>query len=424
MPADRTPRHYVNTHVAYHATSPVREIPDRHEGKAPEEGVALCLSGGGYRAMLFHLGALWRLNELGYLKKLARVSSVSGGSIAAGVLGYAWDRLVFDEKGRASQDSFRQHVVEPLFRLGGKNIDVRSIVAGMLPCKSAAGCLEAHYEKHLFHQATLAALPVAIENEARRAPRFIINATSVQTGALFRFSREYLADWHIGIARHRQDIPLARAVAASSAFPPVLSPLTMKLNETDFEPEPGTKHDLDDVRFKTEQVLTDGGVYDNLGLETAYKRYKTILCSDAGQALEVEVAPAHDWIRHGIRTSLAMFGQVCALRKRQLISAFEQTTRTGAYWGIASDVASYQHSKRLVDPIIVIGHDDALKLAATPTRLKAMPEPWRWALVDWGYVICDTAMRAHADGVERNKPALLPSGKASDAKWQLPDPPT
>ena len=46
--------------------------------RKPEEGIALCLSGGGYRAMLFHLGALWRLNEFGYLPKLARISSVFG----------------------------------------------------------------------------------------------------------------------------------------------------------------------------------------------------------------------------------------------------------------------------------------------------------------------------------------------------------
>ena len=53
----------------------------------PQPGTALCLSGGGYRAMVFHLGALWRLNELGYLPRLDRISSVSGGSITAGVLG-------------------------------------------------------------------------------------------------------------------------------------------------------------------------------------------------------------------------------------------------------------------------------------------------------------------------------------------------
>src|SRR4030095_10893384 len=51
---------------------------------APEKGIGLCFSGGGYRAMLFHLGALWRLNEWGYLPKLTRISSVSGGSITAG----------------------------------------------------------------------------------------------------------------------------------------------------------------------------------------------------------------------------------------------------------------------------------------------------------------------------------------------------
>ena len=56
----------------------------------PQPGIALCLSGGGYRAMLFHLGALWRLNEWGYLPRLARISSVSGGSITAGVLGLKW----------------------------------------------------------------------------------------------------------------------------------------------------------------------------------------------------------------------------------------------------------------------------------------------------------------------------------------------
>jgi NTE family protein len=66
---------------------PVRFIePDADDPRAPSAGIALCLSGGGYRAMLFHLSALKRLNEIAYLPKLRRVSSVSGGSITAGVL--------------------------------------------------------------------------------------------------------------------------------------------------------------------------------------------------------------------------------------------------------------------------------------------------------------------------------------------------
>jgi len=74
---------------------PVRWIPGDDPNAKPDDGVALCLSGGGYRAMLFHLGAVWRLNELGYLDpaKLKRVSSVSGGSLTAGVLALHWKAL-------------------------------------------------------------------------------------------------------------------------------------------------------------------------------------------------------------------------------------------------------------------------------------------------------------------------------------------
>ncbi len=74
------------------------------------------------------------------------------------------------------------------------------------------------YRKHLFGDATLQDLPPD-------PPRFVINATSVQTGALFRFSRPFIADYRVGTIPN-PTIELAVAVAASSAFPPVLSPLT------------------------------------------------------------------------------------------------------------------------------------------------------------------------------------------------------
>jgi NTE family protein len=91
------------------------------DARSPIDGTALCLSGGGYRAMLFHVGAIWRLNELGYLPKLARISSVSGGSITAGVLGLNWHRLAFDGTGVAA--ALRQEFVEPIRGLASKTID-------------------------------------------------------------------------------------------------------------------------------------------------------------------------------------------------------------------------------------------------------------------------------------------------------------
>src|ERR1700749_1691109 len=75
-------------------TSPVHAIASETV-ESPRDGLALCLSGGGYRAMLFHVGVLWRLNETRQLPKLDRISSVSGGSITAGVLAKNWSALEF-----------------------------------------------------------------------------------------------------------------------------------------------------------------------------------------------------------------------------------------------------------------------------------------------------------------------------------------
>ena len=60
--------------------------------KHPRRGIGLALSGGGYRAALFHMGAMRRLFELGVLQdpEFRTVSSVSGGSLASAALAQAW----------------------------------------------------------------------------------------------------------------------------------------------------------------------------------------------------------------------------------------------------------------------------------------------------------------------------------------------
>src|SRR6266446_9147403 len=93
----------------------------REPERAPAEGAALCLSGGGYRAMLFHLGAIWRLNELGILRDLKRVSSVSGGSITAGVLGSRWRELDFDRVTGVAR-AFVDRVAGPIHELASSTI--------------------------------------------------------------------------------------------------------------------------------------------------------------------------------------------------------------------------------------------------------------------------------------------------------------
>src|SRR3954463_988406 len=108
--------------------SPVEDLSTDKARDAPEEGIGLCLSGGGYRAMLFHLGSLWRLNELGYLPRLTRVSSVSGGSITAALLGLKWSNLAFAQ-GRAT--GFEAEIVAPIRQLASKTIDEAAILGGI-----------------------------------------------------------------------------------------------------------------------------------------------------------------------------------------------------------------------------------------------------------------------------------------------------
>src|SRR4051794_16096033 len=197
--------------------SPVTGTATR-PGRTPEEGIALCLSGGGYRAMLFHVGALWRLNELGYLRRLRRVSSVSGGSITAAVLGSRWGRLQF-RAGDGVAERYRPEVVDPIRALAHRTIDQRSVLGGLLtPGTTISDKVADAYREQLFGHALLDALP-----DDDTGPRFVINATNVQTGSLWRFSRPHMGDYRLGLLADPQ-IELAVAVAASSPLPPGRAP--------------------------------------------------------------------------------------------------------------------------------------------------------------------------------------------------------
>jgi len=359
------------------ATSPVADEGGK-DAEQPEPGVALCLSGGGYRAMLFHVGALWRLNELAYLRKLDRVSSVSGGSLTAATLGRNWARLDFDGDGVA-RDLVSQ-LVTPLRRLAGTTIDSRSILAGILrPRRTIGDSVAAAYNDHLFDHDTLQELP--------DRPRFVINATNVQTGSLWRFSKAYMADYRIGMYPD-PDVELAVAVAASSAFPPVLSPVRLSVDPMRYSQEGRGPQHLSP--YTDQVVLSDGGVYDNLGLETAWKRYTTILVSDGGGQMGPEPKVHTDWARHALRINSVIDNQVRSLRKRQTIAGFTRGDRTGAYWGIRSRIDSFAAPDGLPCP-----PDATLALAATKTRLRRMPDDVQERLVNWGYAVCDAAMRSH-----------------------------
>jgi NTE family protein len=119
------------------------------DGNKLEPGIGIALSGGGFRAMLFHAGAFMRLNELGLLSRAQRISAVSGGSIAAGHLALSWDAL-----GNAAPDgafaNFKTVIVDPILAFSRRKIDVLDALTGLLPWTSAAEQVAESYEEHLF----------------------------------------------------------------------------------------------------------------------------------------------------------------------------------------------------------------------------------------------------------------------------------
>ncbi|SEI09360.1 patatin-like phospholipase family protein [Tardiphaga sp. OK245] len=387
------------------AASPVKVVPGE-VAEPLEDTPALCLSGGGYRAMVFHIGVLWRLYETGLLggeDGISRISSVSGGSITAAFLGLNWNRINFttpDVNG-----SFIPNFVTPLREFAGETIDAESVIWGVLLPGAVSDRIASAYDDALFKGKTLQDLP--------DAPRFVINATNVQSGVLWRFTKKYMWDYRVGkVEAPKLKVTLAQAVAASSAFPPVLSPFELRLKDSDFTPHTGD--DLQRPPFTTKVVLTDGGVYDNLGLETAWKRHKTVFVSDAGGKTQTEEEPKRDWAQHSYRVLNLIDSQVRALRVRQVIDSLKlhatepnsERSRKGAYWGIRTDIAHYQLSDALPCP-----HANTMLLAEIATRLKRLDDLTQDRLINWGYAVCDAALRKQVNP-NLKKPDGFPYPKA------------
>ena len=182
-------------------------------------------------------------------------------------------------------------------------------------------------------------------------------------------------------------------MAASSAFPPLLSPAKLKFKESDYAPDTGGKgqNNLQRRPYTTRPELSDGGVYDNLGLETVWKRYKTVLVSDAGGQMADKKRVGGFWPTQAFRVLNVIDNQVRSLRKRQVIGSYDGD-RTGAYWGIRTNISNYK-----LDDALPCPYDKTLILAEIPTRLKKLNGSLQERLINWGYAVCDAAIRKHVD---------------------------
>lgn len=361
----------------------------RGEWTGPRSGTGLALSGGGFRAALFGLGSLWRLNELGWMRSLRRITSVSGGSLTAGVLASRWSELTFDGAGRAT--NFEELVALRLRQFCSRTLDWKAILSGLIPFVSAAGVARRAYDRHLVLLSTGRAAKLSDLPLPGTGPDFVFFATCIQTGSSFRFSREGLYDWKLGRCAHVHST-LGTALAASAAFPPFLSPLVLKTDPIQWVDRPSVKGMVDAERICERLHLGDGGIYDNMGTEALWKNMDRVLISDAGAPFAFISRPWINWGGQLGRVRDILIEQTRALRKRMLIRDLQAKCYTGAYWGIHTRINDYTANSALC-------RDSAASegLAQISTRLKALDASTQEQLINWGYALADAAIRTHVD---------------------------
>jgi NTE family protein len=364
----------------------INSVPGKAAYLAPpieeRSGVALCLSGGGYRAALFHLGALRRLDELGVLPKVTTISSVSGGSI---VNAYLATRL----------DPWPTAASDPRFPRFAK--DLRDLTRKNIRLIPSFRWIERAYRNEI--------ADIPLPELPDGGPNFVFCATDMANGVNWTFGRD-LHDqaepgrWEAGSYRAgfapAGEIPLSRAVAASSAFPPVIGPVSVPIAPDGYVPiqRPGQPPETG----ITENLrLTDGGVYDNLGLEPVWKTHQTVLVSDGGATVDPSpYSPWKPWKRIGRYLSLAT-AQGGATRKRWLIASYEANRDDthhykGAYFGIGSEVSGYRVRPPETYPDELVDE----QISEVRTDLDAFSDAEAAIIQNQGYIIADAAIRTWA----------------------------
>ena len=358
-----------------HAVDAYLPLPPRER-----HGIGLCLSGGGFRAALFHLGGLRRLHELGVLAKLWTVSSVSGGSIAAAHLATRapWPIAL-------SGAEWEERIAAPLRRLTRRNIRTPPLLARLLPwnwfqASAAVESLARSFERRLTPLA-LGSLPPL--------PMFVLSATDMAFGDNWVFQKDRMGAYQPGyVTPFPGDWPLARAVAASACFPPVFNPMRLSFPKdryVDGHAFAGRARDeaFEDIR------LTDGGNYDNLALEPVWKKHATVLVSDGGGLFPFR--SDRNLFRRLQRYTAIVENQARALRKRWLVASFQTGVLQGTYWGIGSARSRYDETDRT-------GYSKDVAqtvIASIRTDMDAFSEAEAAVLENHGYLMADVALRTH-----------------------------
>ena len=281
---------------------------DSSEQASKRRGIGLCLSGGGYRAALFHLGALRRLHEIGILEQITHVSSVSGGSLIAAI----WAKV-------GKIQDFDLEIAKPVRALSSTNIRttafLKQFLNGNAGIEHIAHCLEPYLGDN-----TLVNLP--------ETPEFIFCATDLGFGVNWEFSKKQVGSYRAGISKTQAEKwKLSTVAAISAAFPPVFNPYRVPYDSSFKNAKKSPNYNL----VWQNLTLNDGGNYDNLGLEPLWKDCETLLVSDGGTPFQ---AKPSGWLGERLSRYFGVLdSQARGLRRRMLHIEYERNLQ-GVYWSM------------------------------------------------------------------------------------------
>jgi NTE family protein len=372
----------MSTNVEHGVRSPHLPLP-----KEQRHGIALCFSGGGYRASLFHLGATRRLNEVGLLSNVDTFTSVSGGSIFASLIaGYSVRRPDAWLQRNAEVSGYDDYVTKPMRELAQHNVRTLTVLKGILPWN--------WFKRDVQIDALADRLADGPTGRARLAdlpehPRFIFCSSEMQFRSQWTFDS---GDRRFGgePSGHADfgNWTIARAAASSSCLPGVFSPMSIR------EALSGGTYDGDDSQALARAIaLSDGGMFDNLGIEPVWQDHATVLVSDAGPSFKPDPGMGRIWSM--LRFAIILLEQATEVRKRWLISNFIGGQLDGSYWSIAGSADDYPapstpaYSKRFVRDFI----------APIRIDLDVFSEGEQAVLENHGYLMAETAIRSHLAGL-------------------------
>jgi NTE family protein len=365
--------------------------------------IALAFSGGGVRATVFHLGVLGRLARQDLLGNVNVISSVSGGSLATGL-------VISNAENRWPGSAEYLQVTVPRIHhlLTTRNLQsaiaIKSLLCPWRLGSGRASVLGNQLERQWGIRGNLAELPAS--------PRIIVNATCYETGKNWRFNRESMGDYRTKYVRN-PSFRFADALAASAAVPGLIGSLVVKTKRYQWS-EYRDDHWCPFSPNYKRLHLWDGGVYDNLGVEALFKPNEglkqgsdfLIVC-DASRPLSAAASGTSckpGFLQASKRLVDVATDQVRSLRARMLMDYFKQNPGSGAYLKLGMQ-SKELHVRNFAAGADSMNFEDVKRAAQIETTLRRLSHEEFSLLFRHGYQVADTTLSTYCGDTLKQVPS-------------------